>query len=215
MCSFIFSTSLMRNLPEANALSSRRGPDATTEMQIGDLHLVHNLLSITGEFTKQPLSKNDVHVLFNGEIYNYKAFNQNYCSDGECIIDLYEEHGPYFTSHLDGEFAILVIDLKRQKLIVSSDIFGTKPLWLASTGQNTGVASYSSSLSALGYTQIKQVSANTTLVIDLRTNSIEQQFPVHIFSLKQIKETYDDWIEAFRLSVQRELLDSVKRYSLG
>lgn len=215
MCSIIFSSSTIANLTEANAFSKRRGPDATTYVRVDKYHLVHNLLSITGAFAEQPFSKNDTYALYNGEIYNYKEFNNNYESDGQCILDLYEAFGPLFTRRLDGEFAIVVLDLKDKKLILSTDVFGTKPLWLALEGENIGIASYRSSLIECGYTNIQQVAANKTIVIALNTFSIIEEFQVHRFDLRQFKQTYDDWFYAFGSSIRKRAGDLRERTFIG
>jgi asparagine synthetase B (glutamine-hydrolysing) len=215
MCSFIFNTAPIANLAEANFFSCRRGPDATTELRIDNYHLVHNLLSITGAFTTQPFSKGDIHAIYNGQIYNFKEFNPNYSSDGECLIDLYEESGPTFTRNLDGEFALLILDLKRQRIIISTDIFGTKPLWLALNGKDLGVATYKSSLAALSYTEIRQVPPNTTIVYNISTHSIDDELLIHEFDLRQYKDSYHDWIEAFSQSIRKRAAGLREKVFIG
>ena len=86
MCSFIFSTNKINNLEKVNYYTKFRGPDITTFEVINNHYFVHNLLSITGDFKPQPFVKNNIVVLYNGEIYN-SDFYGNYDSDGECIID--------------------------------------------------------------------------------------------------------------------------------
>ena len=58
-------------------------------VNISGLTFIHNLLSITGNFTIQPFIENNIICLYNGEIYNYG----DYKSDGECLIPLYKKHG--------------------------------------------------------------------------------------------------------------------------
>ena len=215
MCSFIFSTYQIENLTSANYFARLRGPDATTELKIDGYHLIHNILSITGDFKTQPFNKHDIYCVYNGEIYNYSEFGSNYRSDGECIIDLYEEFGPSFISRIDGEFAILLLDIKRGKLIISSDVFGTKPLWYALADKEIGVASYRSSLDALAYPNVRQISANTTLVIDLNTRSVEYTRPVFNFDLDQLKDSYNDWTEFFELSIKKRAKGQREKLFIG
>jgi asparagine synthetase B (glutamine-hydrolysing) len=176
---------------------------------------VHNLLSITGAFTKQPFAQKDSYAMYNGEIYNYKDCNPGYHSDGDCILDLYGEYGPRFTSRLDGEFALLVVDLSKQILIISTDVFGTKPLWLALESGNIGIASYRSSLLACGYRNIEQIKANQTIVVSLRTATILAEFKVHSFQLNQFKLCYDDWITAFSSSIKKRAGNMREKIFIG
>ena len=93
MCSILFSTKYKNhNLDDVNYYNQFRGPDNTTINfdENNNILFMHNLLSITGKFTKQPFLKDDIVCLYNGEIYNYKEFG-NYNSDGECLIDLYKK----------------------------------------------------------------------------------------------------------------------------
>ena len=77
----------------SNEKCQRRGPDLTTIEQCDEgIWYLHNLLHITGEVTPQPIKKENVTAVFNGEIYNYKDFG-TYSSDGECIVDLYNTYG--------------------------------------------------------------------------------------------------------------------------
>ena len=160
MCSIIFTNKNIDNLDDVNYYQKFRGPDKTSVVKDTEngFSYVHNLLSITGEFREQPFVKDDVLCIFNGEIYNYKQYG-DYQSDGDCILDLYFEYGDNFTSKLDGEFAILLVDYNKNKMIVSTDVFATKPLWISFDG-GIGVASYHSALSRLGFYDIKKVKAN-------------------------------------------------------
>jgi asparagine synthetase B (glutamine-hydrolysing) len=114
------------------------------------MQYVHNLLSMTGAgLTLQPFVSADGQrvVLFNGEIYNFKDFGAEYNSDGECILPLYEQHGADFVSLLDGEFAIVVVDYANNTALYTTDVFGTKPLWVAVGGAQANAA-YAASLAA-------------------------------------------------------------------
>ena len=74
MCSFIFSTKKELSpevLGRANFYPQLRGPDKTNVVNLSGLVFLHNLLSITGDFTIQPFVDNDVICLYNGEIYNF------------------------------------------------------------------------------------------------------------------------------------------------
>jgi asparagine synthase (glutamine-hydrolysing) len=88
----------------------------------------------------QPLPNEDesVRVIFNGEIYNFRALRQElearghrFRTDGdaETIVHLYEEHGADFVEKLDGMFAIGVWDDRAGRLVLARDRAGKKPLF--------------------------------------------------------------------------------------
>jgi asparagine synthase (glutamine-hydrolysing) len=91
------------------------------------------------ELASQPLSNEDgtVWVVFNGEIYNFRAlrrrlegaghvFRTN--GDGETIVHLYEDVGLECFSHFNGMFAIAIWDARRGRLVLGRDRLGKKPL---------------------------------------------------------------------------------------
>src|SRR5579872_1302228 len=114
MCSILFTSKTIENLEFVNYFNRFRGPDKTNSITKEGYTFVHNLLSITGTFAVQPFVNGDVVCIYNGEIYNYKEFG-DYASDGEALIPLYFEHGDKFTSLLDGEFSILLVDFSKNK----------------------------------------------------------------------------------------------------
>lgn len=117
MCGFLLYNFLILNdiLTKANELLKLRGPDDMNVFNYSGYTFVHNVLSITGEKTLQPFIEESKRIvcLYNGEIYNYKEFNKEYKSDGECIIPMYLKHGHEYASHLDGEFAIVIINFRQ------------------------------------------------------------------------------------------------------
>ena len=203
MCSFLFTTKNITDLNYVNYYQKFRGPDKTSVLEDTEngFSFIHNLLSITGEFREQPFVKDNIVCMFNGEIYNYLDYG-DYKSDGECLIDLYLEYGDTFTKKLDGEFAIVLVDYDEKKLIVSTDVFATKPLWI-SLNQGIGVASYYSSLNRLGFYNIKKIDANTTEVYSLEERKLLNKSSIFDFDLDQHIDSYDRWIEAFGKSIRK------------
>ena len=203
MCSIIFTNKNITDLDYVNHYQKFRGPDATSVIEDTEngFTFVHNLLSITGELREQPFVKDNVVCIFNGEIYNYKDFG-DYGSDGDCLVDLYLEYGDSFVNKLDGEFAILLIDYNKKKLIVSTDVFATKPLWISFDG-GVGVASYHSALERLGFHNIRKVNANTTEIYSLEEIKLMKKESVFDFDLEQHIDSYDRWNEAFVNSIRK------------
>ncbi|WP_426476353.1 asparagine synthase (glutamine-hydrolyzing) [Chryseobacterium sp. CBSDS_008] len=85
------------------------------------------------------LSENEqIIITFNGEIYNFKKLRNELetsghafrsISDTEVILKAYEEWGTAAFEKLDGMFAICIVDLISQKLILARDRVGMKPLF--------------------------------------------------------------------------------------
>lgn len=209
-----FGVSNITKLERVNEFCKTRGPDLTTIKIVNDVQFLHNLLHITGEFTPQPFINGDVACVLDGEIYNYKSFG-NYKSDGECILDLYSKEGELFVKQLDGEFALCLIDFAKNKIIIANDTFGCKPLWYEFTNENFVVASYNSQLIKLGLTQGNKLKSNTTKVYNLRTLTQTNQYQNQIFNLNQHKTNFDDWIDAFQLSISKRTQNTKQGIFIG
>jgi asparagine synthase (glutamine-hydrolysing) len=100
-----------------------------------------NRLAIVDEQNgKQPFSwKNKVFCISNGEIYNHKELkielekHYNFTSncDTETIVISYLYWGNEFVEHLDGKFAICIVDTINEKYILARDHIGIKPLYFS------------------------------------------------------------------------------------
>lgn len=215
MCSFIFSSKKIEDLDDINRVTKFRGPDLTIHKKINGFEYVHNLLSITGDLTPQPIEKDDIVCVYNGEIYNFKDFG-DFKSDGESIIEAYKQYGVDFTKQLDGEFAIVLMDHKNNKCIISSDVFKTKPIFYSIESNSIGVASYSEPLIKLGYNNVTKMLPNTTIVIDTNSNTIEKQFQVFDFDISnQHKMDFEDWMIAYENSIRKRTLNLREKIFIG
>ena len=94
----------------------------------------------------QPIHNEDgsLWIVFNGEIFNYPELRRELLardhsmythSDTECVLHAYEEWGADFPSHLNGQFAFAIWDLKRRILTLARDRVGIKPLYYAQAGK--------------------------------------------------------------------------------
>ena len=105
----------------------------------------------------QPMSNetDTVHVVFNGEIYNFVELRDTLAScghrfrtrsDTETIVHAYEQWGDDFVNHLNGMFAIALWDEDRARLVLARDRAGIKPLYYAHAN---GALVFGSELKAL------------------------------------------------------------------
>jgi len=97
---------------------------------------------------KQPATdlSEQIHIVWNGEIYNYRELRAElegrgvYCrdsSESEVVINLYLEFGLDFINKLNGMFAIAIYDARDFSLHLIRDRMGKKPLWISQTGDGT------------------------------------------------------------------------------
>ena len=124
-----------------------RGPDGGGTHATGPLGMGMRRLSIIDlAGGDQPMSNEDatIWIVFNGEIYNYRALAAELrarghrfatASDTEVILHLYEEHGERCVEHLRGMFAFAIWDAPRRTLLLARDRLGIKPLYYAATPQ--------------------------------------------------------------------------------
>lgn len=207
MCSFLVTTmqKMQEELLKANKFQQFRGPDATHTSNVYNVTFLHNLLSITGNFTPQPFHQDKIVCIYNGEIYNYKEILPTAKSDGECLIEAYKKYGTDFIKKLDGEFAVVLWDFDKNQIIFGVDTFGCKPLFY-STVNGFHFASYKSALTEIGAEQIHQVEGNEWFVLDI-TNFHLQKNTVHVFDLdNEFKTNFDDWNKAFIKSIHKRAI---------
>ena len=124
-----------------------RGPDGSGEYFDRGVGLAHNRLAILDVAGgAQPMSNEDgtIHIIFNGEIYNFPELRdrlianghkfQSHC-DTEAIVHLYEDLGENCVDELRGMFTFAIWDCRQQKLFIARDRIGIKhcitPSWPA------------------------------------------------------------------------------------
>jgi asparagine synthase (glutamine-hydrolysing) len=107
---------------------------------------------------KQPASdaSEKIHIVWNGEIYNYRELRSEleqrgvHCrdsSESEVVINLYLEFGLEFINKLNGMFAIAIYDSRDESLHLIRDRMGKKPLWISQL--NDGTLFFASEVRAL------------------------------------------------------------------
>jgi len=137
--------SLIRELA---GLLSHRGPDQEGFYTDDDISLGHRRLSVLDLSLngRQPMQNEDgsVIVIFNGEIFNFKALKEDLLAKGhvftsgtdtEVLVHLYEEHDFDIPRYLDGQFAFTIFDKKRNVFFIARDRVGIIPLYYYFDGQ--------------------------------------------------------------------------------
>ncbi|MGZ4089395.1 MAG: asparagine synthase (glutamine-hydrolyzing) [Bacteroidia bacterium] len=129
---------------EMAAALSHRGPNGQgvffkqlSEAQIG---LGHRRLSIIdlSHAADQPMYFDGLHLIFNGEIYNYNEIREQLLrkghkfkthSDTEVILHSWREWGEKAVAQWHGMFAIVLYDEKTNELVCIRDRAGVKPFY--------------------------------------------------------------------------------------
>lgn len=119
-----------------------RGPDDTGIYQKNHVGLGQSRLSIidTSDAGHQPFSSkdNNVHIVFNGEFYNFGAYREKLIKEGvefrsqsdtEVLLQLYIIHGIDFIEKVNGCFAFAIYDETKDCLYIARDRMGIKPLY--------------------------------------------------------------------------------------
>ena len=123
----------------------KRGPDgqatwadeqaglAATRLAIIDLH----------ERSDQPMHVGHLHLVFNGEIYNYRELRDELRAlghrfetegDAEVLLHAWAEWGEGALERFNAMFAFAIWDDASEQLTLASDPFGEKPVYYATPG---------------------------------------------------------------------------------
>lgn len=142
-----------------------RGPDGCGIWISQDerLGLGHRRLAIIdpSDMGAQPMATENgrFHIVFNGEIYNYKVLRQKLIEDGisfrtrtdtEVLLYLYQRYGEAMVHQLRGMFAFAIWDEVGQELFLARDPYGIKPLYYSDNGRVFRFASQVKALQAGG-----------------------------------------------------------------
>jgi len=146
-----------------------RGPESSKLVYLNNNYFGFHRLAINGlnDKSNQPFTINNMFLICNGEIYNYKYLYElmeikpETDSDCEVIIHLYKRYGIEQTLQmLDGVFAFILYDTVNEKIFVARDPYGVRPLYhLLKSNENSQDSS-----SFIGFaSELKSLSKFTTL----------------------------------------------------
>ncbi len=124
--------------------SIHRGPDEQNLIHFNGNYLAHTRLSIIDILdSQQPISdpSGRYALSYNGEIYNFQQLRKSLAShwtfktkgDTEVLLAGLIIHGPEFVEKLEGMWAFVLIDNKKNEIFLSRDRLGKKPLYFSGT----------------------------------------------------------------------------------
>lgn len=139
----------------------KRGPDdggVWTQNQVGFGHRRLAIIDLSPA-GQQPMRDEELTLVFNGCIYNYKALRDELSNlghqfktetDTEVILKAYRQWGLDCAEKLDGMFAFAIWDDHQQQMLLARDRFGIKPLYYAPVEGGVRFASNTQALLAAG-----------------------------------------------------------------
>ncbi|WP_116772110.1 asparagine synthase (glutamine-hydrolyzing) [Maribacter litoralis] len=193
-----------------------RGPDqmgiAAFDSVNGPITFGHNRLSIIDldARSNQPFTyQEQVHLVFNGEIYNFKLLRDtlskkghtfNTSSDTEVICAAYLEYGEHCVNHFNGMFAFVIYDIKKQLLFGAKDRLGQKPFYYQLSEKGFEFASQISSIQlfnnelSISQKSIEQYLAwNSIPHPNSIFNEVKKLDDGHAFTYKLHTKEFNDW----------------------
>lgn len=229
-----YTTTFLQN--EFNK-GKHRGPEhsSISLVSINTIYGFHRL-AINGldDISNQPITINNISLICNGEIYNYKKLYKlmditpSTNSDCEVIIHLYLKYGIQQTlTMLDGVFAFVLCDNRittdtgqsdLNTIYIARDPYGVRPLYQLRTNYAFGVASEIKMLNNLSNNNVEHFEPGTFMkfTLDFTVNpkwtSTYQNVKYHIPSISSI--IYTDEIMIYQ-GIQYYLMNAVKKRYLN
>jgi asparagine synthase (glutamine-hydrolysing) len=135
---------------------AHRGPDAAGRWDHEDdrvaVQLGHRRLSIIDLSTAadQPLTKDGLTLVYNGELYNFQTLRAQLTargtrfvtrSDTEVVLEAWRAWGPEALARFRGMFAFALFDQRSGELVLARDPLGIKPLYYRPRGRGVVFAS--------------------------------------------------------------------------
>lgn len=164
-----------------------RGPDDNGLFQNGHVGLLHTRLSII-ELTKlgaQPYYFDNLVLIFNGELYNYKevrselipkGYNFDSNSDTEVLIKAFHCWRERAVEHFIGMFAFCIYDKQIDALYLFRDRVGIKPLYYS---YHQGVLGFASELKSLSILVDDKGIDKEALALYFRFGFIPHQYSIY------------------------------------
>lgn len=208
-----------------NQAISHRGPDGAGIRLFPGLALGHVRLSIidVDERGRQPMDSDDgnLSMVFNGEIYNYKALRREFHqypfkteTDSETILAAYKKYEMDCVKKMDGMFAFAIYDIPAQTLFLARDRAGKKPLYYY---HHNNVFIFSSEIRAILKTAATRFSLNKDVVPQYLMYQTVYSPDTIVKQIKQLPAGSYAVFKDGQLTIKKywEIEDTQKKYSLA
>ncbi|VEU21899.1 DEKNAAC102818 [Brettanomyces naardenensis] len=211
--------------PKALEYSKRirhRGPDWSGNRVANSTILCHERLAIVGlESGAQPITSSDGRYILtvNGEIYNHiklrsqlKDYDFQTLSDCEVIIPLVEKYGLDAPQYLDGLFAWVLYDTKKDRVVAARDPIGITTLYMGRSSKNPKSLFFASELKSLVDECDNIIAFPPGNVYDSDTDKLTRYFKPDWFDEKRIPHEVVDYKairETFERAVRKRLMAEV------
>ena len=203
------------SLVEMGNQISHRGPDGEGIYIQNNLGFVHKRLAILDPTAngQQPMHSKDGKwaVIFNGCIYNFKELREELIQKGhmfqsetdtEVIAEGLSAYGTSFFERFNGMFAIGAWNFQEEKLYISRDRYGIKPVYYWFNGKTLVFAS-----------EIKAIIKHPDYKIDVDLNALNEYFTFqNIFSYNTLFKGVNMLPPANTIGIDKSTT-SIKHYS--
>ncbi len=225
----IYGNNISKKIEKMLISIKHRGPDSSDLFIKKIFGMGHNLLSIVGCEGTQPLIRDNLVLVCNGEIYNYRElkneFNEEFRTDSDCEIILtlinrfnqgnLKKAVEETINYLDGDYAFAVYDGKN--FAVVRDIVGVKPLYFGEIKEDNtfAFASERKALWKIGIKDVKTLSPDSMIynkeILKLK-NNLESNINL---KLSKNSKSYHLFKSDLREQLKVNLIKSVKKRVKG
>ncbi|MGM5483704.1 MAG: diphthine--ammonia ligase [Nanobdellota archaeon] len=186
-------------------IMKNRGLDNTSIWNDNLFSLGHNLHSIVGS-TKQPIENEKYVFATNCEIYNWKELNEKYNlkakNDAEVLFKLLiTKNINEVVEEIDGVYAFCIYNKNENKITLSRDIIGVKPLFYTENP-----FSFSSERKTL-QNESKELNPRQILEYNIKTNQLRFIQKEFFQITPEIKESKNKIIE----KLEKKIINAVKK----
>jgi len=216
-----------------------RGPEYSSLNKIGlvnsnnNFYLGFHRLAINGlnSGSHQPIYYNNIQLICNGEIYNYKQLYKmmdivpSTQSDCEVIIHLYLKYGIEQTLRmLDGVFAFIIYDnseIQHPKLVVGRDPYGVRPLYKTYSKFSSNFTGFASDMKMLhtlsqehGDIEINHFKPGSYSIYKIEEQCLKPEIneqPYNIITSTFLGDENSVSIEEIEFQITRYLMSAVKK----
>ncbi|EDK38020.1 hypothetical protein PGUG_02118 [Meyerozyma guilliermondii ATCC 6260] len=199
-----------------------RGPDWSGNVIRNSTILCHERLAIVGlDSGAQPIKSDDDNYFLavNGEIYNhiqlrdqFKDYKFHSLSDCEPIIPLFEKYDVDAPKYLDGMFAWVLYDKKKDRIVAARDPIGITTLYMGKSSKNPKTRYFASELKCLLQDCDEVVAFPPGHVYDSDTDKLTRYFEPTWWDETKVPQKnvdYKEVRETLEMAVRKRLMAEV------